>query len=115
MYSLESPHRGDSKEHTQYTNFKYKKNTTLNYPSFAAMEFFYNGLKNEFETAVVTEPSVFEPLKFYCMLPDRVSNPGSLALESDALPTELRGPAGIMYRLSRRPTKVSQVPEIYCL
>ena len=24
------------------------------------------------------------------MLPDRVSNPGSLALESDALPTELR-------------------------
>ena len=33
------------------------------------------------------------------MLPDRVSNPGSLALESDALPTELRGPAGIMYRL----------------
>ena len=25
------------------------------------------GLKNEFETAVVNEPSVFEPLKFYCM------------------------------------------------
>ena len=24
------------------------------------------GLKNEFETAVVNEPSVFEPLKFYC-------------------------------------------------
>ena len=49
------------------------------------------------------------------MLPDRVSNPGSLALESDARPTELRGPAGIMYRLSLRPTKVSQVPEISCL
>ena len=50
------------------------------------------------------------------MLPDRVSNPGSLALESDALPTELRGPAGnIMYRLTPRPTKVSQVPEISCL
>ena len=28
------------------------------------------------------------------MSPDWVSNPGSLALESDALPTELRGPAG---------------------
>ena len=27
------------------------------------------------------------------MWPDRVSNPGSLALESDALPTALRGPA----------------------
>ena len=27
---------------------------------------FSQGLKNEFETAVVNEPSVFEPLKFYC-------------------------------------------------
>ena len=29
-------------------------------------EFFSKGLENEFETAVVNEPSVFEPLKFYC-------------------------------------------------
>ena len=28
---------------------------------------FSQGLKNEFETAVVNEPSVFEPLKFYCI------------------------------------------------
>ena len=49
------------------------------------------------------------------MLPNRVSNPASLAFESDAIPTELRGPAGIMYRLTPRPTKVSQVPEISCL
>ena len=28
------------------------------------------------------------------MLPDRVSNPGPLIYESDALPTALRGPAG---------------------
>ena len=27
---------------------------------------FSKGLKNEFETAVVNEPSVFEPLKFSC-------------------------------------------------
>ena len=27
------------------------------------------------------------------MLPDRVANPGPLALESDVLPTALRGPA----------------------
>ena len=27
---------------------------------------FSKGFKNEFETAVVNEPSVFEPLKFYC-------------------------------------------------
>ena len=29
---------------------------------------FSKGLKNEFETAVVDEPSVFEPLKFYCIV-----------------------------------------------
>ena len=28
---------------------------------------FSKGLKNEFETAVVNEPLVFEPLKFYCI------------------------------------------------
>ena len=27
---------------------------------------FSKGFKNELETAVVNEPSVFEPLKFYC-------------------------------------------------
>ena len=32
------------------------------------MVFFPKGLKNEFETAMVNEPSVFEPLKFYCIL-----------------------------------------------
>ena len=33
----------------------------------AAMGFFSRGLKNEFETAVVNEPSVFEPLKLCCL------------------------------------------------
>ena len=28
---------------------------------------FSKGLMNEFETAVVNEPSVFEPLKVYCI------------------------------------------------
>ena len=31
------------------------------------MGLFNKGLKNEFETAVVNEPSVFEPLKFNCI------------------------------------------------
>ena len=31
-------------------------------------DFFSYGLKNEFETAVVNEPAVFEPLKFYCKM-----------------------------------------------
>ena len=43
------------------------KKNTINYPKSAATGFFSKGLKNEFETAVVNEPSVFEPLKFYCM------------------------------------------------
>ena len=28
---------------------------------------FFKGFKNEFVTAKVNEPSVFEPLKFYCI------------------------------------------------
>ena len=62
----ESPHRGDSNEYTQYTIFDIKKKIILNYPKSAVMRFF-KGLKNEFETAVVNEPSVFELLKVYWM------------------------------------------------
>ena len=32
------------------------------------MGYFSKGLENEYETAVVNEPSVFEPLKFYCSM-----------------------------------------------
>ena len=66
MFSLESPHQGDSNEYTQYTIFNVKKKITLNYPKSAAMGFSSKVLKKEFETAMVNEPSVFEPLKFYC-------------------------------------------------
>ena len=34
----------------------------------AVMGFFSKGLKNEFETTMVNEPSAFEPLTFYCIL-----------------------------------------------
>ena len=67
MFLLESPHRGDSNKITQYTIFNMNKKNTLNYSKSAAMGFFSKGLKNEFETAVVNEPSVFEPLKLYCI------------------------------------------------
>ena len=66
VFSLESPHRGDSNGYTQYTIFNIKKKITLNYPKSAAMGFCSKGLKSEFEIAVVNERSVFEPLKFYC-------------------------------------------------
>ena len=68
MFSLESPRGGDSKERTQYTIFSIKKKITLNYLKSAAMGFFQGtqgrvGKKNE-----INEPSVFEPLKVYCMM-----------------------------------------------
>ena len=41
MFTLESPHRGDSYEYTQYTIFQYEKEkNTQNYPMSAAMGFF---------------------------------------------------------------------------
>ena len=40
VFSLESPHRGDSYEYTKYTIFNIKKKLTLNYPKAAAMGFF---------------------------------------------------------------------------
>ena len=67
MFSLESPHRGDSHEYTQYTIFNMKKKNPLIIPNLQLWDF-SRGLKNEFETVVVDEPSVFEPLKFYRML-----------------------------------------------
>ena len=68
MFSLASPHRGDSNEYTQYTIFNIKKKIAHNYSKSAAMGFFPRGLKNEFKTAVINEPSVFQPLmKFYCI------------------------------------------------
>ena len=67
VFSLESPRRGDSYEYTQYTISNINKQSTVIYPKSAAMGFCSKGLKNEFETAVVNELSVLEPLKFYCI------------------------------------------------
>ena len=40
MFSLESPHRGDSNEYTQYAIINIGKKNTLNYAKFAAMGYF---------------------------------------------------------------------------
>ena len=40
VFSLESPHRGDSNEYIQYTIFNMNKKNTHNYPKSAAMDFF---------------------------------------------------------------------------
>ena len=69
VFSLESPHRGDSNENTQYTIFNMNKKNTLNYPKSAAKGLFFQGTQKRVrnETDVVNETSVFEPLKFYCI------------------------------------------------
>ena len=65
VFSLESPHRGDSNEYTQYIIFDIKKGKNIQ--NLQLWDFFKE-LKNEFETAVVHKPSVFEPLKVYWFL-----------------------------------------------
>ena len=45
VFSLESPHRGDSSEYTQYTSFNIKMKIILYYPKSAAMGFFLRGSK----------------------------------------------------------------------
>ena len=67
VFSLESPHRGNSNEYTQYTIFK---SPSIIIPNLQLWDFF-KGLKNEFKTSMVKEPSVLEPLKVYCMWTDR--------------------------------------------
>ena len=65
VFSLESPNPGHSNGYKQYTIFNIKKKITLNYPKSSAMGFCSKGLKNKLETAVLNEPTMFEPLKLY--------------------------------------------------
>ena len=67
MFSLESPQRGDSNEYTQNTISQYKKEINPELSQICNYRICSKGPKNEFEPAVVNEPSVFEPLKFYCI------------------------------------------------
>ena len=56
VFSLESPHRGDSYEYTQYTIFQYKKEKRPKLSQIYRCGIFSEELNNEFETAVVNEP-----------------------------------------------------------
>ena len=67
VFILESPHRGDSNEYTQYTIFNMNRKKHPKLSQIYSSGHLSKGLKNEFETAMVNEPSVFEPLKFYCI------------------------------------------------
>ena len=74
MFTLESPHRGDSNEYTQYTIFNIKKENHPKLSQICSYGIFPKGLKNKFKTAMVNEPSVFELLKFYCTYALKSSN-----------------------------------------
>ena len=45
VFSLESPHQGDSNEYAQHTIFNIKNKITLNHSKSAAMGFFSRGSK----------------------------------------------------------------------
>ena len=58
----------------------------------AAMAFLCKRLKNKFEIAVVDEPSVFEPLKFFCtleQLSQMIANTGPEVLKLFSCSTQL--------------------------
>ena len=67
VFLLESPRRGDSNKYTQYTISQYKKENNPKLSQICNYGICSKGSKKEFETAVVYEPSVLEPLKFYCI------------------------------------------------
>ena len=62
VFSLESPHQGDSNEFTQYTIFNIKKNITLNYPRSAAVRSFPRDSRTSSSQPL---PSVFKTLRVY--------------------------------------------------
>ena len=59
MFSLESPHRGDSNEYTQYTIFNIKKEKSHSFIPNLQLWDFSKGLKNEFKITAVNDPSMF--------------------------------------------------------
>ena len=50
-----------------YMYFQYKMENDHKLSQICSYGIFSKRHKNEFETAMVHEPSVFEPLKFYCI------------------------------------------------
>ena len=59
MFSLESPHRGDSNEYTQNTIFNINIKNHPYISQICNYEIVAKGLKNEFDSAMVNESTVF--------------------------------------------------------
>ena len=62
LFSLESPHRGDSNEYTQYTIFNNKKESHRKLSQICSHGIFPRDSRTNSR-----QPSVFEPVKFYCI------------------------------------------------
>ena len=67
VFSLESRHRGDSNEYTQYTIFNVKENNRKLF-QICSYGLLSQGTQERIRKSRGNEPSVFEPLKFYCIL-----------------------------------------------
>ena len=61
-------HYGDSNEYTQHNIVNTKKKIVLNYIKSVAMGFSRRTQERVRNSPVVKEPSVFEPLKFHCIM-----------------------------------------------
>ena len=66
VFSLEPPYRGDSNDYAQYYFNIKKEKSPYSFTNLQLWDF-SKELKNEFEIAVVNEPSVFEPRRAYCI------------------------------------------------
>ena len=72
--------------HNTCTLFSIKKKTTLNYHISAAMRFF-QGAQERVRNSRGKRASVFESLKFYCILPNTQLNEGLIELGFNVPPT----------------------------
>ena len=76
VFSLESPHRGDSNENTQYTIFNMNKRNTLNYPKSAAKGLFFQGTQERVQNSRgkrdisvrATEVQLYRQFKLKCVV-----------------------------------------------
>ena len=60
------------------------KENQLKLSQICSYRIFFKGLKDEFETAVVNESSVFEPVKFYCIFICTKKNISAIAAMHDS-------------------------------
>ena len=67
MFTLESPHRGDSNEYTQYTISQYKKENHPKLSQICSYGILFQGTQERVRNSSGKEPPVFEPMKFYCI------------------------------------------------